>query len=816
MSQIRICDIHAGKPDAKEDITRNKQEFLQTYQPPPNLNEKSLLTGDVCYIVGNKGFGKTATLRYLNECFLKQNPATISTFIHFERDYTHQVKSRMESVASQSFVTYGLEDLDEDEEVDKLDFSLVWRWHLFLTIVRDNKNGKIFFKDNNWKRFERFVTGIFKKEIVATVSGSFDLNLPDGIPSLFKFIQPHISIELPELNIGRKEYTFPEAMENAQECFIQLKDNRGVTPYYIFVDELDIHYGDEKGYLRDLRLVHDLALEVKELNDMILKLGWHQNTKVFCTLRPEVLQAIEEKLPARSLKRAMDGYRFDLSWTSDSSETYTLPIMKLFLKRIEVAETKFGVASGSDIETYERWFPDQIEGMEASHYIRQITWSRPRDIVRLLTVAKMQRPNDTAFTKYVFEDLMRDYSKGSKEELRGELETSYPPSEIEDIFRCFVLLPERFTLEEFQTRLEKLGWKEEPGHDVISILGDLYRVGAIGQAFGDEETWYYQGEPYTPDLDNIVHQGLIRALRVIAKKKDTVVDIDQKSQEEERKKKEIERRRQEEKRKRQEEEEQRRQEEKKREEEQRRQEEQKIEKLSKGDKPGFSLFSKLEERFLRGETKEKETKRVIIPWTGNPENVGEIVTFGRYPQEGGNGKPAGIEWIVLDVKDGKSLLISRYALEVKAYHEKGKRVTWETCTLRRWLNQGFIQKAFTQDEQQALVRSTVKNPDNPIYGTKGGNDTKDEVFLLSIEEAEQYFPSFEARTCFPTRYALSKNGEIMDKDYGAGCLWWLRSPGYGNNDAADVWPDGSLLGRGCSVDTSSIAVRPALWLQFSS
>ncbi len=482
MGQVKISDIHAGKPDAKEDISRSRREFMNTYLIPPNMNVDSLITGDICYIVGNKGLGKTAALRYLDQCLWDKNHATISTFLLFEREYTHQVKSSMETVASQSFVIYRVDE-ELDDQVDKLDFSLVWKWHLFLSIVRDNKDGKIFFKDSNWKKFERFVMGVLKKELQATVSGGVDLSLPVNVPPLLKFIQPHISVEFPEFNIGRKEYTFSEAMENAEKWFLQLRDSRGVTPYYIFVDELDIHYGDEKGYLRDLRLVHDLAIEVKRFNEFIHKQGWHQNTKVFCTLRPEVIQAIEERLPARSLKREMEGYRFDLKWSSDSSETYTLPVMKLLLKRIEVAENEKGATTGSDMERYKKWFPDQIEGMEPSQYIRQITWSRPRDIVRLLNVAKRQRPNDTAFTKYVFEDLMRDYSKGSKEELRGELEASYPPTEIEDIFECFVLLPERFTMKEFRERLEEIGWKEEPGHDEASILGGMWRqlgLSAVG------------------------------------------------------------------------------------------------------------------------------------------------------------------------------------------------------------------------------------------------------------------------------------------------------------------------------------------------
>ena len=59
MSQVKISDIHAGKPDAKDDISRNKREFMNSYLIPPNLNVKTLKYGDICYIVGNKGLGKT-------------------------------------------------------------------------------------------------------------------------------------------------------------------------------------------------------------------------------------------------------------------------------------------------------------------------------------------------------------------------------------------------------------------------------------------------------------------------------------------------------------------------------------------------------------------------------------------------------------------------------------------------------------------------------------------------------------------------------------------------------------------------------------
>lgn len=118
--------------------------------------------------------------------------------------------------------------------------------------------------------------------------------------------------------------------------------------------------------------------------------------------------------------------------------------------------------------------------------------------------------------------------------------------------------------------------------------------------------------------------------------------------------------------------------------------------------------------------------------------VADIITFGSYPQEAdGTVKP--IEWQVLAVEDGKALLISLYGLDAKPYNSKWADVTWESCSLRTWLNEEFYQTAFQASEQQIIEATLVINQNNPIYAIPGWNDTRDKVFLLSLEEPLQYF-----------------------------------------------------------------------------
>jgi len=118
----------------------------------------------------------------------------------------------------------------------------------------------------------------------------------------------------------------------------------------------------------------------------------------------------------------------------------------------------------------------------------------------------------------------------------------------------------------------------------------------------------------------------------------------------------------------------------------------------------------------------------------NPE-VGKIIQFGSYEQDNdlSNGKEK-IDWRVLAVENGKALLLSEKILDTKPYNDKIEDVTWETCTLRKWLNNDFYSTAFSSSEQLRIVTNIVVNSDTPDNGNLGGNDTSDKLFLLSYAE----------------------------------------------------------------------------------
>ena len=207
--------------------------------------------------------------------------------------------------------------------------------------------------------------------------------------------------------------------------------------------------------------------------------------------------------------------------------------------------------------------------------------------------------------------------------------------------------------------------------------------------------------------------------------------------------------------------------------------------------------------------------------------VGGYVTFGSYPQTKAGTDRTPIQWQVLDYDEdnARALLISRYGLDVQPYHLSYADVTWAKCTLDAWLNKDFLDRAFSEKEQKAILMTAVDNSqaqgyDGSQWKGSGGSNTWDRVFLLSYAEANRYMgvmasgsgtassrmaPTAYARQMGAYTSAAHRTPEGADTGW-----WWLRSPGTTQYRAACVLADGTLDDD--YVNYSRACIRPALWL----
>jgi len=181
---------------------------------------------------------------------------------------------------------------------------------------------------------------------------------------------------------------------------------------------------------------------------------------------------------------------------------------------------------------------------------------------------------------------------------------------------------------------------------------------------------------------------------------------------------------------------------------------------------------------------------------------------------------------------------------------------WSECSLRGWLN-GEFYSGFSAEEKSRILSTNVVNNVNPWYGTDGGQDTVDHVFLLSIEEVVEYFGDSGALTSWngeddsirddygdnrrailnmteqqqkdaakrmaESIFSMASDGHMMtveeamehfERRNGDVYWWWLRSPGARSDLAAHVHGSRSGLNIfGDFIGYESYGVRPVMWIQ---
>ncbi len=193
--------------------------------------------------------------------------------------------------------------------------------------------------------------------------------------------------------------------------------------------------------------------------------------------------------------------------------------------------------------------------------------------------------------------------------------------------------------------------------------------------------------------------------------------------------------------------------------------------------------------------------------------VGSIIRLGAYEQDDNTANnEETLEWRVLAIENGKALLIAEKILDCIPYNITNSPVSWETCTLRTWLNDEFLNSAFTADEREKISVTTLANADVTDSETKGGKDTQDKVFLLNYVDAEKYFEVNNSRMAQGTGFAKNKGMHVVSEGSSAGnSYWWLRSPGLSGNSGV-VDGVGQIYFYNNNVGSITLGVRPALWI----
>ena len=186
-------------------------------------------------------------------------------------------------------------------------------------------------------------------------------------------------------------------------------------------------------------------------------------------------------------------------------------------------------------------------------------------------------------------------------------------------------------------------------------------------------------------------------------------------------------------------------------------------------------------------------------------SIGDTIQFGSY------------NWRVLDIENDRALIITENILELRRYQDSNVSITWENCSLRTYLNGSFYD-TFNQTDRARIHEVTNENLNNQSWGTNGGRNTQDKIFLLSLAEVVRYFGDSGQLGSIDREPRISDqyNSNRIATFNGTASWWWLRSPGFYTSQAAGVTISGPISMNGLNVNYDRGGVRPALWLNLQA
>jgi hypothetical protein len=506
--RLKLSEIFLGSTDAKNEVLTNDQieidRFTQSYVTPPSLSISKFHGREKYYIVGLKGTGKTALLRYIAHK-LDEDPTTVSKFVLFKSEVDEDLRKDFARAARVQVVAENSDTFDGD------DFEPVWRWFIYRKIAEAIEFGgaKPFQNNANLAQFMETVN-------------SEALTQPErnGLFNLIPYIKkgnveisqsPKLGIELEWDNHGRAKINFNDLVRRADKLFLNLSPNG--ERLNLFFDELELNHSTSKLYQRDSRLVRDIIVTIEKINGICKTNGF--DLCLYAAIRSEVLNSVEAL--GKEINKPLTDFGAEILWNRPGLDATDQPLLNIIERRINNSRKEHLLPALNSIELWKNYFPESIHGQNPQTYILHNSWYRPRDIVRLLLAAQDQYPDEYSFNVQTLEAIRKKYSTASWVEMTEELKAKYKAADIDGIKYIFYGFRQISSLAEISERATNVMADHQETKDLLSrtnvkqILKDLFRIGAIGNIDRSKVRFSFRGDDEILFEQNIFVHNALRA-----------------------------------------------------------------------------------------------------------------------------------------------------------------------------------------------------------------------------------------------------------------------------------------------------------------
>jgi hypothetical protein len=290
--------------------------------------------------------------------------------------------------------------------------------------------------------------------------------------------------------------------------------------FYLLFDELELVHQTQDQFDRDRRIIRDLIYVISQINAESAESG--RSLFLMSTLRSEVLHSILEL--GHEIGKEVDDFGEKIDW-SDANDGPDHPLLGLIARKISAS------AGVSTNEVWDRFFPKNINNQDYYKFILRSSYYRPRDIVRLLRVARSFDDRSSQFTTEHFDQTALEFSRQTWLEITEELLATYSTNEIEALQRFFLGFNTMFFRRSIENRLQERYASDKRVYDLFNkkgvamILSDLFRIGMVGNSFFVEDyrgqsarrdRWIFRGNTTLNDSERMaIHKSLWKHLSLV-------------------------------------------------------------------------------------------------------------------------------------------------------------------------------------------------------------------------------------------------------------------------------------------------------------
>lgn len=479
---LKISDIFLGSTDAKNEVLGNEpneiERFKNSFVVPPSLDIEKFSRRDKYFVVGLKGTGKTALLRYIS-LKLEDGINAASKFVLFKTDIDEDLRKDLSRAARVQLVDENSDSFEGD------DVETVWRWFIYRKIAEiiEQADIRVFQKNAKLSEF----CAILTSEALTKTEKTGIMRL---IPSIKKgnieiSNSPKLGLELEWDENGKAKISFNDLVRRADQAFGELTPD--LQRLSLFFDELELNYNSSKQHQRDSRLVRDLIVSIEKLNAIAKAKGY--NLCLYAAIRSEVLTSVASL--GKEINKPIADFGSEILWNRPGLGAHQQPLLHIIESRINNARIEHRLPALDSVDLWKQYFPESIHHQSPQVYILHNSWYRPRDVVRLLIAAQEQYPNETSFNLQALEAIRKRYSTASWVEMTEELKAKYRPNEIEGIKYIFYGFRQISSLQELIERAETVSIDHKETETLLKrasvreILKDLYRIGVVGNIDDD-------------------------------------------------------------------------------------------------------------------------------------------------------------------------------------------------------------------------------------------------------------------------------------------------------------------------------------------